>query len=145
MDAELPNAIDKSKLSIRTDSLKNDIDMVLQKMVQDNLVYYFACADMNGRLNDTKKTKSIERDSAIKLSINPEDITKATFRLLLEKDDMMQAGIMSYDSFLIPICELTSDNFNSTGTTIEQIGADGTMELENSIWKVKNKLPIKVI
>jgi hypothetical protein len=58
---------------------------------------------------------------------------------------MMQAGIMSYDSFLIPICELTSDNFNSTGTTIEQIGLDGTMELENGIWKVKNKLPIKVI
>lgn|GEM_PF-3869923 len=143
--SELSNVILKPQLTNILGKLNNDITMALQKMVQDNLVYYFAFADTNGTLNDSKKTKTIERDSAIQLSVNPEDITKATFRLLLEKDDMMQAGIMSYDSFLIPICQLTSENFNSTGTKIEQIGPDGTMELENGIWKVKNKLPIKVI
>jgi hypothetical protein len=58
---------------------------------------------------------------------------------------MMQAGIMSYDSFIVPICELKSEDFNSTGTKIEQTGDDGSMELEDGYWKVKNKLPIKVI
>ena len=143
--SELPDVTNTTALNSTINTLEKDIKMVLQKMVQDNSVFYFAFADTNGTLQDAKKTKTIERDSAIQLSINPDDITKATFRLLLEKDDMMQAGIMSYDSFLIPICELTSDNFNSTGTTIEQIGPDGTMVLENGIWKVKNKLPIKVI
>ncbi len=143
--SELPNVTTTAKLNTTINTLEKDIKMVLQKMVQDNSVFYFAFADANGTLQDIKKTKTIERDSAIQLSVNPDDITKATFRLLLEKDDMMQAGIMSYDSFLIPICELTSENFNSTGTTIQQIGPDGTMELENGIWKIKNKLPIKVI
>jgi 23S rRNA A2030 N6-methylase RlmJ len=52
---------------------------------------------------------------------------------------------MSYDSFLVPICELKSEDFNSTGTKIEQTGDDGSMELEDGYLKVKNKLPIKVI
>jgi hypothetical protein len=143
--SELPTTILKPQLSNQITRLKNEITQVLQQMVKDNLVYYFAFADTNGALNDTKKTKTIQRDSAIKLSVNPDDLTKASFKLLLEKEDMMKAGIMSYDSFLIPICELKSENFNSTGTQITQIGSDGTMELENGIWKVKNKLPIKVI
>jgi len=143
--SELPNVIKMANLNTTINALERDIKVALQKMVQDNSIFYFAFADSSGTLQDAKKKKQIERDSAIKLSINTDDVNKATFRLLLEKDDMMQAGIMSYDSFLIPICELTSDNFNSTGTTIVQIGEDGTMELENGTWKVKNKLPIKVI
>ncbi len=144
--SELPNVIFKPQLTATLEKLKKDIAMALQKMIQDNLVYYFAFADVDGALNDIKKTKIIERDSAIKISINPDDVTKASFILLLDKDDMMQAGIMSYDSLLVPICDLLNENFNRNGTRIEQIGQEyGTMELEDGIWKVKKKLPIKVI
>lgn len=143
---ELPETISKSKLNESLSELKKDIVMALQKMVADSLVYYFPFADSDGTLEDTKKTNRLERDSAIKLSIDPEDITKARFRLLLEKNDMMMAGIMSYDSLLVPICDLLNENFNRSGTTIEPIGSKyGTMELKNDTWKVKNKLPIKII
>ncbi|MGB0948812.1 MAG: hypothetical protein ACPGU0_01730 [Marinirhabdus sp.] len=135
----------RNKLAVQIETLKSDTVTALAKMVRDNLIYYFPFADATGALDDNKKTKAIERDSAIKLSVNPDDVTKATFSLLLQKDDMMQAAIMSYDSFLVPICELKSENFNSTGTKIEQIGPDGTMELEHGRWKIKNKLPIKVL
>ncbi|WP_152611299.1 hypothetical protein [Psychroserpens mesophilus] len=142
---DLTPTINKNQLAAKIDELEENIIEALQKKIKDNLVYYFPFTDANGSLDDEKKTKAIERDSAIKLSINNEDMSKATFTLLYEEDDMMQAGIMSYDSFLVPICELKSEDFNSTGTRIEQTGDDGTMELEDGYWKVKNKLPIKVI
>ncbi|MCK8480914.1 hypothetical protein [Psychroserpens algicola] len=137
--------MNKHQLVAKIDELEENIIETLQNKIKDGLVYYFPFTDVNGSLDDKKKTKVIERDSAIKLSINNEDMSKATFTLLYEEDDMMQAGIMSYDSFLIPICELKSEDFNSTGTRIEQTGNDGTMELVDGYWKVKNKLPIKVI
>ncbi len=82
----------------------------------------------------------------MQLSLSPDDITKATFHLLLDQEQMMQAGIMSYDSLLLPICELKPENFNSTGTRIEEIGTQGgTMILEDGKWRVKDKLPIKIV
>ncbi len=137
--------IGKTQLDAEIVKLKEDIWGTLQKMVQDGLIYYFPFADTDGILKDDKKTKEIGRDSAIHLVINPDDLSTATFTLLYEQNEMMRAGIMSYDSFLIPICELKGEDFNSVGTKIEQIGPDGTMELEDGHWKVKNKLPIKVV
>ena len=93
------------------DEVEENIIQVLHKMIEDGLVYYFPFADRNGALEDERKTKLIERDSAIKLSINPEDLSKAKFTLLYDKDDMMKAGIMSYDSLLVPICELLNKHF----------------------------------
>lgn len=143
--SELPPAIKTTDLDIRIDALKSEVTTKLNQIIQDSLVYYFAFADAEGSLQDAKKTKQIERDSAIKLTINPQDITRATFVLLTEREDMMRAAIMSYDSLLIPICELTSDNFNSKGTSIQQLEENGSMELENGLWTVKRKLLIKVI
>ena len=145
MMLDMPKTMSKSQLNSEIEKLKKDITMNLQQKMKDNSVYYFAFADTKGALQHSKKTETIQRDSAIKLSLNPDDITKASFSLLIERDEMMLAGIMSYDSLLLPICELKSENFNSAGTHIKQIGPDGTMELENDVWKVKTKLPIKVI
>jgi len=135
----------RGQIQSQIENLNKDIMMDLQKMAKENLVYYFPFANASGAIDEHKKTKIIERDSAIELSIDPNDTSKATFRLLYQKSDMMQAGIMSYDSLLLPICELKKEDFNSMGTTIAQIGEDGSMELKDGFWKVKTKLSIKVV
>jgi hypothetical protein len=142
--ATLSKTITSQGLEMAIEKLKEDIEDSLQQLMQDRLVCYFPFADTSGRLDVTKKIATQEREAAIKVSLNPNDITKASFTLLYDNDEMMLAGIMTYDVLLLPICDIKSENFNSTGTRIQQIGEDGTMELEGGYWKVKQKLSVKV-
>ncbi|MFC4633590.1 hypothetical protein ACFO3O_06705 [Dokdonia ponticola] len=143
---ELPLTTTQEVLSGIIQDYKINIETHLTKMLQENLVFYFPFADVRGALSDEKKSKTKARDSALQLLLSPDDITKAAFHLLLDQEQMMQAGIMSYDSLLLPICELKPENFNSSGTRIEEIGTQGgKMVLEDGKWRVKDKLPIKII
>ncbi|GGG14144.1 hypothetical protein GCM10011344_13470 [Dokdonia pacifica] len=143
---ELPLTTTQEVLSGIINDFKQSIETHLHKMLQENLVFYFPFADVRGALSDEKKSKTKARDSALQLSLSPDNVTQATFHLLLDQEQMMQAGIMSYDSLLLPICELKPENFNSSGTRIEEIGTQGgTMTLEDGKWRVKDKLPIKIV
>ncbi|WP_299762450.1 hypothetical protein [uncultured Dokdonia sp.] len=143
---ELPLTTTQEVLSGIINDFKKSIETHLHKMLQENLVFYFPFADVRGALSDEKKSKTKARDSALQLSLSSDNITQATFHLLLDQEQMMQAGIMSYDSLLLPICELKPENFNSSGTRIEEIGTQGgTMTLEDGKWRVKEKLSIKIV
>ncbi|MHA7056776.1 hypothetical protein ACWGOQ_0006120 [Aquimarina sp. M1] len=142
---ELPITINDDELLNSISEIKQHIELEIAKRIRDNLRVYFPFADDQGTLSDDKKSKIKERDSAIQLIIDPNDTSRGTFSLLYDYPDMMQAGIQSYDVFLLPICNLSSENFNRTGTTIEQIGEDGEMQLEGNQWKVIKKLTIKII
>ena len=143
---ELPITTTQEQLAKDIENLNKDIEAQLVKMQQDNLIFYFPFADVRGALSDNKKSKTKARDSALYLSLHPNDITKATFHLILDQEQMMQAGIMSYDSLLLPICELKPENYNSAGTRVEEIGNQGgIMVLEDGKWRVKEKLPIKIV
>ena len=133
------------ELTLIIDQVKEKINTLLKQLELQNSVFYFPFADAKGELDHLKKCKEKQRDSAIILTLDPANLTRASYKLLYNKIDMMQAAIMSYDSLLIPICELKSENFNSAGTQIIQIGPDGVMNLENNQWIVSQKLSIKVI
>ncbi|MGB3150427.1 MAG: hypothetical protein WBB27_07160, partial [Maribacter sp.] len=116
----------------------------IEKMITENSQFYFPFADAQGVLYDDKKSREIERDSAIKLTLEPTDKTRATFQLLYEYSDMMQAGIQSYDILLLPICDLKSEDFDRNGTKISQNGRNGEMVLDDGKWKLHTKLAIKI-
>ncbi|WP_298547141.1 hypothetical protein [uncultured Aquimarina sp.] len=142
---ELPPTINNDQLSRHITEIKMNINLEIEKRVRENLTVYFPFTNGEGAVAADKKSKIKERDSALQFIINPNDTSRATFSLLYDYPDMMQAGIQSYDIFLLPICNLTSENFNRNGTTIEQIGGDGEMTLEGNQWKVVNKVTIKII
>lgn len=142
---ELPSTISDTNLSNEILDTKYHIKQAINEIIKNNLKFYFPFTNDKGELLDDKKSKNKERDSALCLIIDSHDSSKATFRLLYEYSDMMQAGIQSYDIFLLPICNLTSDNFNRTGSEIQQIGEDGQMRLEGNRWKVVKKITIKII
>ncbi len=142
---EMTKVITKSELETTIQSLGEVIAIALEKMIKENSKLYFPYADAQGTLHDDKKSKEKERDSAIILTLDPKDKTRATFQLLYEYFDMMQAGIESYDILLLPICNLKSEDFNRNGTKIYQNGKDGEMFLKNGRWKLTNKLTIKII
>lgn len=141
---EMPEVISKSDLEIDVQSLRESIVMAIEKMITENSQLYFPYADTQGILYDDKKSKEKERDSAIKLSLDPKDKTRATFQLLYEYSDMMLAGIQSYDILLLPICDLKSEDFDRNGTKISQNGKDGEMIFDGEKWKLQTKLAIKI-
>ncbi len=139
---EMPKVISKSDLEIESRGLRESIVMAIEKMITENSQLYFPYADTQGILYDDKKSKEKERDSAIKLTLDPKDKTRATFQLLYEYSDMMLAGIQSYDILLLPICDLKSEDFDRNGTKIAQNGRDGEMILDDGKWMLKTKLAI---
>lgn len=141
---EMPKVISKNDRNILSEDLRESIKIALEKMIKENSQLYFPYADAQGVLYDDKRSKEKERDSALKLTLNPHDNTRATFQLLYEYSDMMQAGIQSYDILLLPICDLKSEDFNRNGTKISQNGNDGEMILEDAKWKLHTKLAIKI-
>ncbi len=141
---EMPKVISKSDLEIESQGLRESILMAIEKMITENSQLYFPYADTQGILYDDKKSKEKERDSAIKLTLDPKDKTRATFQLLYEYTDMMLAGIQSYDILLLPICDLQSEDFDRIGTKIFQNGKDGEMILDDGKWILKTKLAIKI-
>lgn len=141
---EMPKTISKNELKAHIDDLRESLKIAIEKMIKENSQLYFPYADAQGILSDDKKSKEKERDSAIRLTLDPKDNTRATFQLLYEYSDMMQAGIQSYDILLLPICDLKSEDFNRSGTKIFQNGRDGEMILENGKWQLKTKLAIKI-
>lgn len=143
--AEYTFPLKKSEYTLQLEEIRQRLHDKLLAMIQNRSIVYFPFSNPEGLLNDTKRSTTIQRDSAIKLTLDSNDTSQATFTLLYEKSEMMKAGIMSYDALLLPICEFKSSDFNSRGTTIQQIGPDGTMFLEDGYWKVNNKLKIKVI
>ncbi|WP_254514208.1 hypothetical protein [Aquimarina sp. EL_43] len=142
---ELPDTITNHDLSNKIEDVKKHILNSINKTIRENLILYFPFTDDKGQLSDDKKSKIKKRDSALQLIMDPNDSSKATFRLLYDYSDMMQAGIQSYDIFLLPICNLTSENFNRTGSEIKQIGEDGQMQLVANQWEVVKKIMIKII
>lgn len=142
---EMPKVISKSDLEIEIQNLRESMIMTIEKMITKNSQLYFPYADAQGVLYDDKKSKEKERDSAIILTLDLKDKTRATFQLLYEYADMMLAGIQSYDILLLPICDLKSEDFDRNGTKIYQNGRDGEMILEDGKWKLKTKLEIKII
>ncbi|MFS4469587.1 hypothetical protein [Maribacter sp. 2210JD10-5] len=141
---EIPKVISKSDLEIESQGLRESIVMAIEKMITENGQLFFPYADTKGILYDDKKSKEKERDSAIKLTLDPKDKTRATFQLLYEYSDMMLAGIQSYDILLLPICDLKSEDFDRNGTKISQNGKDGEMILDDGKWILKTKLAIKI-
>ncbi|MFD2586128.1 hypothetical protein ACFSQJ_04260 [Croceitalea marina] len=141
---EMPNVISKSDLEMDVQNLRESIVMAIEKMIAENSQLYFPYADTQGILYDDKKSKEKERDSAIKLTLDPKNKTCATFQLLYEYSDMMLAGIQSYDILLLPICDLKSEDFDRNGTKISQNGRDGEMILDDGKWILKTKLAIKI-
>ena len=141
---EIPKVISKSDLETDAQNLRESMVMAIEKMITENSQLYFPYADAQGILYDDKKAKEKERDSAIILTLNPKDNTRATFQLLYEYSDMMQAGIQSYDILLLPICDLKSEDFDRNGTKISQNGKDGEMIFEDGKWKLQTKLAIKI-
>lgn len=142
---ELPSTISDADLSNTIYNTKQNIQQAIDKIIKDNLIFYFPFANDKGELLDDKKSKIKKRDSALRLVIDSHNPSKAYFQLLYDYSDMMQAGIQSYDIFLLPICDLTSENFNRTGSEIQQIGKDGQMYLEGNRWKIVKKITIKII
>lgn len=141
---EMPKVISKSDFEIDVQNLRESIVMAIEKMITENSQLYFPYADAQGILYDDKRSKEKERDSAIKLTLDPKDKTRATFQLLYEYSDMMLAGIQSYDILLLPICDLNSEDFDRNGTKISQNGKDGEMILDDGKWKLQAKLAIKI-
>lgn len=141
---EIPKVISKSDLEIDVQNLRESLVIAIEKMIAKNSQLYFPYADAQGILYDDKKSKEKERDSAIQLTLDPKDKTRATFQLLYEYSDMMQAGIQSYDILLLPICDLKSEDFDRNGIKISQNGRDGVMILEDGKWKLRTKLVIKI-
>lgn len=141
----LPTTLHPNELTHIIDELDNKIGDSLHDLAQERLICYFPFTDEKGRLNDSKKEIVKGRDTALELSLNPDNLNRATFTLLYDNDEMMEAGILSYDVLLLPICEISREYFNSAGTKIEQIGEDGTMVLENGFWQVERKISIKVL
>ncbi|WP_299243792.1 hypothetical protein [uncultured Aquimarina sp.] len=142
---ELPITINNEELSNRITETKQYIFLAIEQRTRENLTVYFPFTDAQGMVLDDKKSKIRERDSAIQFIIDPNYTSRATFSLLYDYPDMMQAAIQSYDVFLLPICNLTSENFNRNGTVIEQLGDDGEMKLEGNQWKIVKKVTIKII
>ncbi len=143
--SELPVTISNDELSIHITETKLNINLEMEKKVQENLTVYFPFTNAEGAIADDKKSKIKERDSALQFIIDPNDTSRATFSLLYDYPDMMQAAIQSYDIFLLPVCNLSSENFNRNGIAIEQIGEDGEMQLEGNQWKIVKKITIKII
>lgn len=142
---ELLGAIRKTDLDQDIIRIKKEIDAFIDRRVKENSQMYFPFADANGMVSDDKKSKEQERESAIKLTLHPNDTTKASFQLLYDYKEMMLGGIQSYDVLLMPICNLKAENFNRNGTKIQQLGDDGEMELLDGKWNVSKKLDIKII
>ncbi|NAS31984.1 hypothetical protein GTQ40_13440 [Flavobacteriaceae bacterium R38] len=142
---EIPRVILIDDLNNRIDKHIHDVENVIEKLIEENSLLYFPFADARGTLSDDKKSKTRELDSAIKLTLSPNNNQSARFQLIYDYTEMMQAGIQSYDVLLLPICNLKNEHFNRSGTQIVQLGEDGEMVLENGRWSVTKKLSIKVI
>lgn len=142
---ELPQVKLKSELHRDILNLKKEIHAFINHRIKENSQLYFPFTDTNGTVMDNKKSKERERDSALKLSLHPDDTSKASFQLLYDYTEMMLGGIQSYDVLLMPICHLKGENFNRNGTRIQQLADDGEMILENGQWRVTKKLDIKII
>lgn len=143
--SDLPDTITIDQLNSDIQDLKKSLVQYFEKIVKSHLEIYLPFTDDRGTVPDEKRSNIINSYSALKLTINPDDITKANFQLLYNQEEMMKAAVLSYDVLLMPVCILKPDNFNRNGNKIEQIGPDGTMKLEDGIWKVVNKIEIRII
>ncbi len=141
---DMPLVMSKMELKEDINEMRTSIKRAIEKMMKENSQLYFPFADAQGVISDSKRSTEKERDSALIFVLHPEDNTRATFQLLYEYSDMMQAGIQSYDVLLLPICDLKSEDFDRNGTIISQNGQDGEMILENGKWRVHSKLSIKI-
>ncbi|MEM6717731.1 MAG: hypothetical protein AAF611_00305 [Bacteroidota bacterium] len=145
------NLIDELPITIFTEELDDKIERVtasliadFEKLIDNALIYYLPFADANGYFKDSKKSKTKKVDSAVKIQIDPDDPTKASYSFLYEEKTTLKNAILSYDTLLIPVAILKSQNFNRRGTIVEQIGADGTLRLVDNLWEVEQKLEIKI-
>ena len=142
---ELPKVKPISELYQDIANLKKEIKTFIDRRIKENSQLYFPFTDINGIVTNDKKSKERQRDSALKLTLHPDDTSKASFQLLYDYTEMMLGGIQSYDVLLMPICNLKAENFNRNGTRIQQLAEDGEMTLEDGNWLVTKKLDIKII
>ncbi|QHI37241.1 hypothetical protein IMCC3317_26190 [Kordia antarctica] len=141
---ELPPTITTEELTQKIKKLIHTIKADLSKLIEESLIYYLPFSDANGYFKDNKKSKKKKPDSIIKMHIDPDNQTKATFQFMYEEKNTMKNAILSYDVLLMPICILKSENFNRQGTVVEQIGENGTLQLVDDLWQVEEKLNIKI-
>lgn len=141
---ELPSTLTTEELTQDIEKLIHNIKGDLSKLIEESLIYYLPFSDANGYFIDSKKSKTKTKDSIIKMYINPDNPLQATFHFMYEEKNRLKNAILSYDLLLLPICNLKEENFNSTGTVVTQIGDNGTLQLVDDLWKVEEKLNIKI-
>ncbi len=140
----LAHTIDAKELDRKIETMRETIKQDILKTIQKNSEYYISFFDTDGTVADSKKSKVRKRDSVVKFIIDPDDSIIATYTLLYDDSVMMKSGIQSYQGLLLPICKIDG-SVDSNGSTIAQIGDDGTLILSNGYWKVDQKLTVKII
>jgi len=141
----LPNIINQDDLYKQIAQLHNQINVIIKQMIAESLVFYLPFADSRGFFQDAKKSSSIRTESAVKLYVNPEDTTKASFHFLLDNPMVVKNAIMSYDVLLLPLCNLANNDFNERSSQLKQVGPNGTLLLVDGEWRVDQKLTIDII
>lgn len=140
----LSTTVDARELETKIEQAKEAIRHQITKTIQQNSEFFLPFFDTDGTIADSKKSKTRKRDSVVKLVIDSDDTTRASYTLLYDDAVLMKSGIQSYQGLLLPVSKIEG-NVDPNANSVAQVGEDGTLVLSNGYWKVDKKVTVKII